>query len=879
MDSEVTGDLLKTLESSLDELRSLVTCRICLRLLYEPYTIACGHTFCYGCLSQWFVSSKARKTCPDCRHRVTHQPAPAYMVSLSKLMWISADNSGQVREMTQVFIGRVELLPGGETTSDHKKWQREEMELVERDKSNDDRTVGGLFRGSFKPPFLNRRAIRDDEDGVERCPRCMWELEDGLCIRCHVGLDSDGVMAEDFSDLDDRLSTSTYDGTDEEMDLEIDMEERAADIDPDLWTQDDSDISLDGNGRPIHTVREFPEGGWGIERRGARNGGGHARAAGVSRMGEAVDWEHGGQPWPSDGALSDSDDEEQEAEQDDEAGSLDDFVVDEDETAASRSQRSPGSEPSTISHIAYEGRGGDLNSIDSNRSSHELTAQQWDEEDSDEGGGVSNGRRRMRSGRIRAHRRNGIQRAPGGFPIPHTSDNEADSDEAADTLLQAGWAQLDQDEHEENNHGLDIINGPAGVRSTVDMSRAVAGNATLTPRHAHRHRFHFSGERLARLHRGETVSVRSTSTPQPSSGGSRQVPESAPSTIDFVRRATAPHSRRRRELTVASTSVDTSDACNMVSEDESLSDRDLSYLEQFSPLASSSNASAVASRASSRDPSGDRVHDWQQHPSDGSESSGYETPSGNSPHLGHRVSSETATATVGGSSSVVNSATAIRPSTTRMAPQSPIYINSSPVKSDATPSSADQASESQQSESPISNHNTHRRRQISPRSDLIRHRNPQGRPRGQPSATNFRASNARLELQNRLSRPHIRGGGDLFTGASHSRYARQPTQSPEEREREQAAAEKAANKAERRRAKNLWRQQQRQQRQQWQHNPFLSAQRRLSRPGWVPHEAAERYPNLHGHPAPSNWVEDFYPRGSEALWGFDEAIDRDDEMW
>lgn len=88
MDSDVPRGLLNTLESSLDELRSLVTCRICLRLLYEPYTIACGHTFCYGCLSQWFVNNKARKTCPDCRHRVTHQPAPAYMVSLSELTWI-----------------------------------------------------------------------------------------------------------------------------------------------------------------------------------------------------------------------------------------------------------------------------------------------------------------------------------------------------------------------------------------------------------------------------------------------------------------------------------------------------------------------------------------------------------------------------------------------------------------------------------------------------------------------------------------------------------------------------------------------------------------------------------------------------------------------
>ena len=225
---------------------------------------------------------------------------------------MSANSSGQVREMTQVFISRAELLPGGETTGDHKKLQREEMELVERDKNNVDRSVCGLFRGSFRYDPLNIRAIRDDEDGVERCPRCMWELEEGFCLRCHAGLDDDGLMPEDFSDLDDRLSESTYDESDEEMELEIDMEDRDPDIDPDLWTQDDSDISLDGDGRPIHTVREFPEGGWGIERRGARNLGPPARAAGVPRVGERVDWEHRAQRWYSDGPTSGDEDDEAE---------------------------------------------------------------------------------------------------------------------------------------------------------------------------------------------------------------------------------------------------------------------------------------------------------------------------------------------------------------------------------------------------------------------------------------------------------------------------------------------------------------------------------------------------------------------------------------
>lgn len=78
---DASTGLLQTLESSLDDIRSLIVCRICVRPLFEPYTIECGHTFCYGCLAQWFEKDHRRKTCPDCRADVVRQPAPAYLVS------------------------------------------------------------------------------------------------------------------------------------------------------------------------------------------------------------------------------------------------------------------------------------------------------------------------------------------------------------------------------------------------------------------------------------------------------------------------------------------------------------------------------------------------------------------------------------------------------------------------------------------------------------------------------------------------------------------------------------------------------------------------------------------------------------------------------
>ncbi|KAK3178338.1 hypothetical protein OEA41_000471 [Lepraria neglecta] len=87
-----------------------------------------------------------------------------------------------VRDMTQIFANRAELMPPGETIEEHKKWQAEEAALLEKDRSSKG-PKGGLFRGCFRRRSIMRAApIRDD--GVDRCPRCTWELEEGQCESC-----------------------------------------------------------------------------------------------------------------------------------------------------------------------------------------------------------------------------------------------------------------------------------------------------------------------------------------------------------------------------------------------------------------------------------------------------------------------------------------------------------------------------------------------------------------------------------------------------------------------------------------------------------------------------------------------------------------------
>lgn len=197
-----SSSLLQTLETSLDDLRTIITCRICIRPLYEPYTIACGHSFCYSCLRQWFDRDPRNKTCPDCRSEVTREPAPSYLVSLVISLRCSLANPPlrQLRDITQIFVSRAELVPAGETTEEHRAQQQEEAGRLDEDRAVGATNGKGLFGIRFRDSGPRRiPIIRDEEDGVDRCPRCTWEMEDGWCESCGYGA-IDGGSESGMSD-------------------------------------------------------------------------------------------------------------------------------------------------------------------------------------------------------------------------------------------------------------------------------------------------------------------------------------------------------------------------------------------------------------------------------------------------------------------------------------------------------------------------------------------------------------------------------------------------------------------------------------------------------------------------------------------------------
>ncbi|RMZ77087.1 hypothetical protein DV737_g4570, partial [Chaetothyriales sp. CBS 132003] len=146
------GDsLLTTFQKHIEDMRGLTLCKICLRPFYEPFTLACGHTYCYSCLRDWLhgpPDQGADKACPDCRQKIETEPSPNYTL----------------RDLVHMFVNRVELLPEDETVQEHERGKCAEAKVLA-----DDRKAGGVFRGKFKRTRLSLigfdRALRDAADG------------------------------------------------------------------------------------------------------------------------------------------------------------------------------------------------------------------------------------------------------------------------------------------------------------------------------------------------------------------------------------------------------------------------------------------------------------------------------------------------------------------------------------------------------------------------------------------------------------------------------------------------------------------------------------------------------------------------------------------
>ncbi|KAF1997974.1 hypothetical protein P154DRAFT_555443 [Amniculicola lignicola CBS 123094] len=456
---------LKALRADFDGLRSHLTCKICDRLLYQPYIISCGHTYCYSCLCTWFVNNKARKTCPDCRAPVTQPPAPAYVI----------------REMATVFLSRAELLPPGETLEQHLTWQKEEADTVQQDKDNKDPRLGGLFKGCFRastrPNNGPLRPFRDVEDGVDRCPMCSWELEDGECTQCGLIFDDNGeyTWGESFTGFSDMDEMSERDLSGEDLDAEMDM--------------DDGDLGYDAYGEAMEGWQDYLEddspymirrflGNGGLPPQFRRRPLSHSEAGSIRSYSQSI--------------ISDMyPDEMDTVEEEDEDGldgdsSMGGFIDNNTEVPTSPSAASstpgPGPQPAASQGRRQGPRARRVVESEASSSISSVT----EEDDEEDEGPIRRGQRNRAQTRL-LYRANG-SREPTGPPSSASTDasHEQELDEDTQALLRAdGWMlqhdgpddEMEEDDDDDSDGGRTTV----GWDATANSNDRVRLGGSLTP--------------------------------------------------------------------------------------------------------------------------------------------------------------------------------------------------------------------------------------------------------------------------------------------------------------------------------------------------------------------------------------------------------------
>lgn len=230
----VTDRSSKTKNQLIRDLSDSLECPICHEYMFVPMITPCGHTYCYGCLKNWFNSNRASDlSCPHCRTSISTTPALNTFVQ-------------------QVFTLLCEQVKP--SAKEHEEYiAMSQLHNRERQIYEDDLKEGSLFDSVFTESAL---ALADEsDDGIARCSNCHWELdldeieETSVCphcssrirnapnhsgnshpIRLNRGFNSEEYSADEFEEQEREFrGTGTTDGHTIDAEAEDDDDEYSSD--------------------------------------------------------------------------------------------------------------------------------------------------------------------------------------------------------------------------------------------------------------------------------------------------------------------------------------------------------------------------------------------------------------------------------------------------------------------------------------------------------------------------------------------------------------------------------------------------------------------------------------------------------------------------
>ncbi|AMD22395.1 HGR056Cp [Eremothecium sinecaudum] len=144
----------------IEKLIQTTVCTICHDYMYVPVMTACGHNYCYYCISNWLNNNSGELSCPQCRASISTMPA------LNVTLQQNLDSLLDVLDKSELEV--TALLDAKE----------ECLTEYKNDLANNE-----LYRKVFDNTAM---AVIDDEDGVARCSNCNWEVEGPVCPHCNA---------------------------------------------------------------------------------------------------------------------------------------------------------------------------------------------------------------------------------------------------------------------------------------------------------------------------------------------------------------------------------------------------------------------------------------------------------------------------------------------------------------------------------------------------------------------------------------------------------------------------------------------------------------------------------------------------------------------